>query len=86
MSQTFEIFVDGACAGNPGEAGIGVVISCDGKIIKEISKPIGRATNNIAEYSAMIFAFQEALILKAKKLQVKINRRGLAYQTLIMLR
>lgn len=65
-----EIFTDGACSGNPGEAGIGVVITRDGKIIKTISKAIGQATNNIAEYSALIYALQEALVLKAHKLQV----------------
>ena len=70
MSEGLEIFVDGACSGNPGEAGIGVIISRDGKTIKRISKTIGEGTNNIAEYSALICALQEALILKAKKLTV----------------
>lgn len=65
-----EIFTDGACSGNPGEAGIGVVMNRDGKAVKTISKAIGQATNNIAEYSALIYALQEALVLKAKKLQV----------------
>ena len=70
MSGELEIFVDGACSGNPGEAGIGVVINSDGKTLKKISKAIGQATNNIAEYSALIYALQEALLLKAKKLHV----------------
>ncbi len=65
-----EIFVDGACSGNPGPAGIGVVIRRGGKTVAEISRPIGEATNNIAEYSALICALQEALVLKAA--QVKI--------------
>jgi ribonuclease HI len=68
-----EIFTDGACSGNPGPAGIGVVIKEDGKIIKEISKSIGNATNNIAEYTAMIWALQEALILKADEVFVKTD-------------
>ena len=54
-----EIFIDGACRGNPGDAAIGVVIIRDGEKIKEISRYIGRATNNIAEYSALICALQE---------------------------
>ena len=70
MSGELEIFVDGACSGNPGEAGIGVVINSDGKKLKKITKAIGPATNNIAEYSALIYALQEALLLKAKKLHV----------------
>ena len=65
-----EIFIDGACSGNPGKAGIGIVINRRGKTVKEISKAIGEATNNIAEYSALIFALQEALIMKATELQV----------------
>ena len=70
MSEVWEIFIDGACSGNPGEAGVGIVISHEGKTIKEISKAIGQATNNIAEYSALIYALQEAMALKAKKLKI----------------
>lgn len=70
MSQVLEIFTDGACSGNPGEAGIGVVIKSGGKTIKEISKAIGEATNNIAEYSALVYALQEALVMKAKRVSV----------------
>ena len=68
-----EIFTDGACSGNPGPAGIGVVIKKDGAVIREISKPIGQATNNIAEYTALIYALQEALILKAEHVLVKAD-------------
>ena len=60
-----EIYSDGACSGNPGPAGIGVVIKRNGKVLKEISKYLGEATNNIAEYTAIIYAAQEALIMKA---------------------
>ena len=70
MNKSLEIFVDGACRGNPGEAGIGVVINQNNKTIREISKPIGEATNNIAEYSALIYGLLEALVLKAKKLEI----------------
>ena len=66
--ETLKIFTDGACRGNPGAAGIGVVINCEGKTIKTISKAIGEATNNIAEYSALIYALQEAVVLKARRL------------------
>ena len=70
MSGMLEIFVDGACSGNPGPAGIGVVIREDGQVIQEISRFIGEGTNNIAEYSALICALQEALILKAEKVHI----------------
>ena len=64
------MYVDGACSGNPGEAGIGVIVKRDGKMIKEISQSIGQATNNIAEYTAMIYALQEALILKSDNVTI----------------
>ncbi len=70
MNDVWEIFIDGACSGNPGEAGIGVVINHKGKTVKEISKAIGEATNNIAEYSALIYALQEAATFKAKNLKI----------------
>ena len=47
------IYTDGACSGNPGPAGIGVVLICNGHK-KEISQYIGQATNNIAEIKAVI--------------------------------
>lgn len=56
------IAIDGASRGNPGPAGIGIVI-CDesGKVLKEISESIGETTNNIAEYQALIRGLEEAL-------------------------
>lgn len=46
-------FTDGACSGNPGPAGIGIVLVC-GDYRKEISEYIGEATSNIAELSAVV--------------------------------
>jgi ribonuclease HI len=69
--KKLDIYTDGAAKGNPGPAGVGVVI-CDssGYVLKNISKYIGEATNNVAEYSALIYALQEALILKAEAVRV----------------
>ncbi len=47
------VFTDGAAAGNPGPAGIGVLLRY-GKHKKEISEYIGTATNNIAELKAIL--------------------------------
>ena len=66
-----EVFIDGSSKGNPGPSGIGVVICRGGRTIKNLSSYIGNTTNNVAEYTALIFALQEALILKAES--VKIN-------------
>lgn|SRR3989338_5559790 len=65
-----EIFIDGACSGNPGPAAIGVVIKRNGKTIKKISRSIGSATNNIAEYSALLHALEEILSWKKEKIQI----------------
>jgi len=51
------LHTDGASRGNPGAAAIGVVIKEDGgRILELIGKAIGRATNNVAEYTAVITA------------------------------
>ena len=55
------IYTDGACRGNPGPASIGIVICKEsGTIVKEYKGFIGNATNNIAEYRALIKALELA--------------------------
>lgn len=55
------INIDGASLGNPGAAGIGLIIRDKrGKTLRKISEPIGIATNNTAEYTALIRALEEA--------------------------
>lgn len=61
-----KIFTDGGARGNPGPAAIGVVIQGREKIEK-YAKYIGRATNNQAEYQAVILALQKAKNLGAKE-------------------
>jgi ribonuclease HI len=75
-----ELYIDGACKGNPGPGGVGVVIRRDGKTIKEISKYIGESTNNIAEYTALIFGLQESLILRAESVKVNTDSQLLYRQ------
>ena len=73
MSKTLKIFVDGACHGNPGPAGIGVAIFENEELIKEIAKPIGEATNNVAEYSALVHGLLEAAAMKAERISVLMD-------------
>lgn len=77
------IFSDGASRGNPGPAGCGaVIIKPDGSKI-ELKQNIGRATNNVAEYKALILALKELqnhdvphLLVKAdSELMIKQLRR-----------
>ena len=61
MSSKLIINTDGGARGNPGPAGIGAVIrGDDNKIIGEYKQYIGEATNNVAEYKALILALTEA--------------------------
>lgn len=79
--NSLRIYIDAATRGNPGKSGIGVVI-CDGqdKTVKKISEYIGVTTNNVAEYSALIYALQEALIMKAKEVVVFTDSELVAKQ------
>ena len=66
------IYTDGASSGNPGPASIGAVIrDGQGKVISRISRGIGRATNNQAEYRAIIAALEEATRLGAGEVDIK---------------
>lgn len=75
-----DIYIDGASKGNPGPSGIGVVICRGSEVVKNISEFIGNATNNIAEYTALIYALKEAMLLKAETLQIKTDSQLLARQ------
>jgi len=61
-SDTLSLFTDGACRGNPGLGGAGAVLMTgDGQVIATAKKFLGRCTNNIAEYRALILGLEEAL-------------------------
>ena len=53
-ANAIHVWTDGACSGNPGPAGLGVVVVGDGQGQREISEYLGEATNNIAELSAIL--------------------------------
>ena len=72
MDETITLEFDGGSRGNPGPAGIGVVIRAkDGTPLVTLGRFIGRATNNVAEYRALITALEEAKKLGAKKLLIR---------------
>lgn len=53
------IFTDGGARGNPGPAAVGVVVKTEkGQLLASISRTIGETTNNVAEYQAVIAAFE----------------------------
>ena len=72
---------DGAARGNPGPAGIGVQITSEhGRILAEIAEGIGEATNNVAEYTAMIEGLRRAQELGARRVTVRSDSQLLVNQ------
>jgi len=78
--KDLEIHTDGACSGNPGLASIAFIIKEGGNTIKEFSQSIGESTNNVAEYTAVVYALQEALILKADTVKLFSDSELLCHQ------
>jgi ribonuclease HI len=65
------VHVDGGARGNPGPAAIGVVLSSpDGDVVDEVAEAIGEATNNVAEYRALLRGLERARELGATEVEV----------------
>ena len=75
--QTITVHTDGGARGNPGPAAVGVYITDKaGEVLKEVKKTIGNATNNFAEYYAVMLALQTLKQMygkKTKELQFEIK-------------
>ena len=77
----YHLFTDGGARGNPGPAGIGIVLeSPQGEIIDEVAKGIGWATNNVAEYRALIEGLERAAAHRVKELVVFLDSLLVAEQ------
>lgn len=73
-TKELDIYTDGGSRGNPGPAGIGVVLyNSDGLAVEKVSEFIGEATNNQAEYNALIVGLQEAQNFKAKSVHCYLD-------------
>ena len=68
-----QVFCDGASRSNPGDASIGVSILFDGKEVHAISKKIGIATNNEAEYQALIDGLNFCIDNSIKEIDVFLD-------------
>lgn len=80
-NKKITIFIDGAARGNPGPAGAGIVIKDEAnKTIREIYKSLGVATNNVAEYNALIYGLEEAIALGANIVRVHLDSELVAQQ------
>jgi len=75
------IAIDGACKGNPGPAGIGVLMTdSDGQVVAKIARSIGITTNNVAEYEALLTGLREASKMGYRKVSVQTDSQLLARQ------
>jgi len=73
--------VDGAARGNPGEAGCGAAIYDDtGAVVKELSRYLGHAANNVAEYEGLLLGLEALLELGRKKIVVQSDSQLLVRQ------
>ena len=92
MKPEIKIFTDGASRGNPGPAGCGYIIYADGTEIASGKKYLGTATNNVAEYTAVLeackdpilasythlnFFLDSELVVKQMKGEYKVKNPGL---------
>jgi ribonuclease HI len=69
--QALVIHVDGGARGNPGPAAIGVVVSDkNGDVLDEHAEQIGVATNNVAEYRALLKGLERAAALGAREIEI----------------
>src|SRR5262245_47880223 len=74
------IHIDGASRGNPGEAAYAVVINAPGHPVIEESGVLGKETNNVAEYTALIKALERAKALGLRRLRIRSDSELLVKQ------
>ena len=75
------LMVDGAARGNPGEAGCGAVICNEtGAVAEEVCHYLGRATNNVAEYEALLVGLEGVLRLGGRRLRIQSDSELLVRQ------
>lgn len=67
------LYTDGGARGNPGPAAIGVVLGIDGQEPVRVGETIGEATNNVAEYRALIRGLEEAKRRGVTELECRLD-------------
>jgi ribonuclease HI len=69
--RRLRVSVDGGARGNPGPAAIAAVVATpEGDVLEEIMERIGHATNNVAEYRALLLGIERARELGASELEL----------------
>ncbi len=68
------LFADGGARGNPGPAASGaVIVSPNGEVMAEVGLYLGRATNNVAEWTALCIGLEAAAELSIRRLAVRMD-------------
>lgn len=68
------VYTDGGARGNPGPAAAGgVILAFDGTVLDEVTEYLGVATNNVAEYRALILTLRRTLELGCRRVDVKLD-------------
>ena len=70
------LYADGAARGNPGPAGSGAaLVDENGRVIAEAMRHLGHATNNVAEYTALIIGLEEARKHEVEDLEIRMDSK-----------
>ncbi|MGZ3497949.1 MAG: ribonuclease HI family protein [Vulcanimicrobiaceae bacterium] len=68
------LYADGGSRGNPGPAASGaVLVSQDGTVLREVGRYLGTATNNVAEWNAVLFGLQAARELGVNSIAIRLD-------------
>jgi ribonuclease HI len=71
LNERLVVHVDGGSRGNPGPAAVAAVLTePDGTLVEEQAETIGHATNNVAEYRALLLGIERAAALGARELEL----------------
>ncbi|HTX67954.1 MAG TPA: Nif3-like dinuclear metal center hexameric protein [Thermoleophilia bacterium] len=72
--ERYHLYTDGGARGNPGPAGIGArLLTAAGDVVEELADSIGTATNNVAEYQALLAGLEIALDRGVERLDVFLD-------------
>jgi ribonuclease HI len=70
------LYADGAARGNPGPAGAGAaLLDEEGHVIGEVTRYLGTATNNVAEYTALSIGLEEARRRDVTELEIRMDSK-----------
>lgn len=79
MENKIRIFCDGGSRGNPGKSASAFVVEEDGKLIYSEAKYLGNATNNLAEYTAVLSALRWLVTTRLDKENIKILKKEIVF-------